>query len=445
MVKATTILGLIAALLVGGTSSAAPNRPHLVAGSVSMRGVLYDVGKDGSTWEMPGKAKVRLAAGSSIRMFRTPQYLQLSPGKPTRTYTMVLVTGTAYVDTAGSETAVLLTTTDKVSAIVRHGHAALAHRGAEHAVLNSDAEVLLSTGGGPYAAVAAGRRIGIDREGTLSDRPIPAAPVFQGGSRVWVANAGIANVSGVAWTATGKSYSVTLGEQQFLTKTATLPSTRLPTGRHELVVTPLDELGLPGTPSKPLAMYVVQAVVPEGSFVDARGVVRLGRGQAVSFEGSTGLNVSYGAEGRFFRAHGAIQLPENRPTTVYFHAPGSFELARTRVEPRGIEARISFTPKNAVWPDQALHVRVALRDREGAAAPAWIEPHVRVLVGVEPVELDVEKRDDGLWATVPPADTPGPWVVRVEVEDQYGIPLGRNFTEVARAVPRANERVARGR
>jgi hypothetical protein len=69
----------------------------------------------------------------------------------------------------------------------------------------------------------------------------------------------------------------------------------------------------------------------------------------------------------------------------------------------------------------------------------WIEPKPRVLVGVEEVEVEF-KREAGGWRGILPArQGKGPWVVRVEVQDQHGIPLGRDFIEVSSATGSAAE------
>jgi hypothetical protein len=40
-----------------------------------------------------------------------------------------------------------------------------------------------------------------------------------------------------------------------------------------------------------------------------------------------------------------------------------------------------------------------------------------------------------LIGTVLPTANPGPWVLRVEVKDQFGALLGRDFLEIAKAPP----------
>ena len=60
-----------------------------------------------------------------------------------------------------------------------------------------------------------------------------------------------------------------------------------------------------------------------------------------------------------------------------------------------------------------------------------LKPEVKL--GIEPIEVAFTRDGNRLIGTVPPADKPGPWVLRVEVKDQYGSLLGRDFLEIAKA------------
>jgi len=47
--------------------------------------------------------------------------------------------------------------------------------------------------------------------------------------------------------------------------------------------------------------------------------------------------------------------------------------------------------------------------------------------------VPLEFKRDGAWfrGVLPARPGPGPWVVRVEVKDEHGLELGRDFVEVA--------------
>jgi hypothetical protein len=56
----------------------------------------------------------------------------------------------------------------------------------------------------------------------------------------------------------------------------------------------------------------------------------------------------------------------------------------------------------------------------------------RVTLGVDALDVQFRQRGRVLHGRVPPQPGAGPWVVRVDVADQFGLPLGRDFVEVIR-------------
>jgi hypothetical protein len=55
-----------------------------------------------------------------------------------------------------------------------------------------------------------------------------------------------------------------------------------------------------------------------------------------------------------------------------------------------------------------------------------------VTLGVRPMDVAFRHRNGGLSAKVYPQAGAGPWVMRVDVRDQFGMPLGRDFVEIIR-------------
>ena len=112
-------------------------------------------------------------------------------------------------------------------------------------------------------------------------------------------------------------------------------------------------------------------------------------------------------------------------------------------------AHVAIGPSRAVWPKDAIQIVVELKAKGGQGVPEFLELKPEVMLGIEPVEVAFTRDGNRLVGTVPPTDKPGPWVLRVEVKDQFGALLGRDFLEIAKApaaVPaasqRARERVA---
>jgi hypothetical protein len=103
--------------------------------------------------------------------------------------------------------------------------------------------------------------------------------------------------------------------------------------------------------------------------------------------------------------------------------------------PRTAKADVEFGPRAPRWPGEMLAIRVRLSEPGGANAPTWIEARPKVTVGVDPVPVEFTREGGWLTGALPAQPGPGPWVVRVEVADQHGFELGRDFVEVSRALP----------
>jgi hypothetical protein len=208
------------------------------------------------------------------------------------------------------------------------------------------------------------------------------------------------------------------------------PLGRLRPGLYELAVQAIDSNGIEGRPVL-APLTVIGAELPPGAFIDAKGTIRLAESQTVRFTHVEGLQMTYGSAGHYVRASAEVGLYREAPTLVHFRAPGSSETVRARLAPRGIRARVTAGPKTARWPSDPLKLVVELEDAAGRPLPDWVEAHPRVTLGIEPLEVAWKREGRMLTATVEPRATPGPWVVRVDVEDQFGLPLGRDFVEIA--------------
>jgi len=164
--------------------------------------------------------------------------------------------------------------------------------------------------------------------------------------------------------------------------------------------------------------------------VDDAGTVRLGQGQRVSFRNADDVTISVGQKGRFKNVHGDVGLEGSIGTTVWFRPNESPRPeAAIRIEPRQVSADITFRP-GAGWPAEPLFISVRVNGADGQSAPAWLQPKSRVTLGVEPLEVAWKTAGDTMYAMLSEPKTPGPWVVRVQVEDQYGVPIARDFLEL---------------
>jgi hypothetical protein len=97
--------------------------------------------------------------------------------------------------------------------------------------------------------------------------------------------------------------------------------------------------------------------------------------------------------------------------------------------PRTARARVEITPRRASWPKDEIDIRIALEDASGAV-PSKLRMKPRVLLGLQPIGVKFVGDGARLHARVRPRSGSGPWVLRVEVEDQFGVSLGRDFVEI---------------
>jgi hypothetical protein len=190
-----------------------------------------------------------------------------------------------------------------------------------------------------------------------------------------------------------------------------------------------------GVWSEPRALRVVGIELPPGGYFENGGIF-LGGGQQVKFSHSDGLEMTYIGAGKYVPASEAVGLYRNKRTIVSFRFPGSDEDTIARLEPRDVYAEVFAGPKLATWPKDPIELTVRVRTRGGAPAPAFLEVVPKVHVGIEPLEVSWRRQGNELHATIPPQASRGPWVIRVEVTDQFGIQLGRDFVEVAEHRPK---------
>jgi hypothetical protein len=209
-----------------------------------------------------------------------------------------------------------------------------------------------------------------------------------------------------------------------------VPFRPLEGGQFEVTVRALDQRDLPGPWSERIQLRVVGVDLPQGSYV-ASGNVHLGQGQKARFTHAEGLVMTHSGARRTLPATSLIPLHDNKRTMVSLRLPGAPDLTVTEFLPRPVRAQIEIGPKAARWPDDEVKIAISLRATEPGVVPIAIEPRAKVMIGLDPVEIKWQKKGEKLVAVVPPSSEQGPWVVRVEVEDQYGVPLGRDFLEVA--------------
>jgi hypothetical protein len=133
----------------------------------------------------------------------------------------------------------------------------------------------------------------------------------------------------------------------------------------------------------------------------------------------------------YMPAQGRIGINRNQPATIFLRPHGATEDLPIRFVPRSVRARIEIGPRRATWPKDPIVIKVRLEDPSGQPVPESIDMRAKVSVGLEQKNVTFKHVGRALTASLPAQSGTGPWVVRVEVNDQFGYPLGRDFLEVS--------------
>lgn len=214
-------------------------------------------------------------------------------------------------------------------------------------------------------------------------------------------------------------------------------------GKYQVVVRALDDTGLPSPSSSGVALNVVGVAIPETANRAPDGTIRLQPDQRVSLIGAQGLELAYLGLDDFLPVPETLGLVARRPISLVLRHPESGETVRLNLTPLSIKARVEFVGDRRDWPYEGLEVRVKLYDEQGYAVPDNYAVTARVTINVAIANATWQREGSVLRTVLPRPPGSPPWMVRVEVLDQSGIPIGMDFTEVAYMPPRAEARQSR--
>lgn len=427
------------------SAEAAGPKTGVVAGSGTNVGGLFTAGPDGAEYVLPSLARLKVAPGTMLRVFPKSQQLQLAPGSKTTTYSFALMRGRVDVTVPSKPKSAVLCSAGKVSAVVSAGQAVIVAHGDESTIASLEGDVR-TLAAEHWQTLTPGTLSHFSGEQGSAPEPLVAAPALTAGQRLWFSPGDPIALSGFAFgkVAEAEQYEVRLqapdgsGSQTRSVRGGTRlenPFAPVPPGQYQVLVRSLDREGIAGRWSKPEAVSVVGVTLPPGGYT-AGGDIFIGKGQEVRFSNTEGLEMTYEGAGRYVAASGAVSLYRGETTMVSFRVPGSVYPTTARLRPRGLYAHVALGPSRAVWPNDPVQIAVELRSKDGEGVPAWIELKTEVKLGIEPIEVAFTRDGNRLIGTVPPTEHPGPWVLRVEVKDQFGAVLGRDFLEIAKAPPR---------
>jgi hypothetical protein len=234
-------------------------------------------------------------------------------------------------------------------------------------------------------------------------------------------------------------------------------------GRYWAHVRAVGPDGIVGAWSAPQLVRVLRYRLPAGAVVAQDGAIVMPEGRNLAFPDPVGLEVALEnvAEGSALtsvatvsRDRGpelgatltrrvepslywsplgsSVRLPDSAPLRiVHLRDPASGAEARLVLVRRQLHADVTLSPANAVWPRDAIDVRIEVSDPSGRVDPSTEPVTVSTTLGLSP--LDVQWQHAGsLWtARIPPRPIGSPSIVRVSVEDGDSGEIGRGFVELA--------------
>jgi hypothetical protein len=273
-------------------------------------------------------------------------------------------------------------------------------------------------------------------------KPGLAFPILSGGARVFFASTDTVALRGIRWSpvrgAARYDVRVRRPDGKVVAQTRVAGDevdsglTPVQPGKYTVALRSVDPLGLENRWGPEFELRVIGAVLPPGSYSTDRAIF-LATGQQVSFTNTNGLEMTYAGAGRYFPATEAAGLHHDATTMIGFRLPGTLDTATARLEPRGIYADVHIGPRRAIWPRDPVTIDIELKSKSGEPIPPFLHAVPKVTLGLDTISPNFTQRGSTLHAIVAPSSKPGPWVVRVEVADQFGLPLGRDFLEVATA------------
>ncbi|RYZ02794.1 MAG: hypothetical protein EOO73_30495 [Myxococcales bacterium] len=439
-------LGLCAACtLTPSSADAAAPKTGVVAGSGTTSGGVFTAGPSGAEYQLPTLARLQLAPGAAVRLFPVPQQLQLAPGPKTTTYSFALLRGRVDVTVPAKPKSAVLCSLGKSSAVIGVGRAAVLARADDFTVASFEGDVrTLVTD--RWHTLPAGTLSHVDSAHASPPEPTLGAPKLTPGPRLWFSAGEPIEVSGFAFTKVERAarYELRLrradGAAEQLRRVES--GTRLDQafvgltpGQYELALRSVDAEGIAGGWSAVEPVRVVGVTLPPGGY-SAAGDIFIGKGQEVRFSNTDGLEMTYEGAGRYVPASEAVTLYRGETTVVSFRVRGSIYPTTARLRPRSAYAHVVLGPSRAVWPKDSVQIAIELRSKDGEGVPQWLELKTDVRLGIEPIAVSFTRDGNRLIGAVPPPERPGPWVLRVEVKDQFGSLLGRDFLEIA-SVPAA--------
>jgi hypothetical protein len=429
---------------------AAPGQLRLLSGEViRLQGQWMAKSKPAEV-ALPGGGYVRLHASTDASVLTDPQNLMLLPGQKTVTYTVILRRGLVDVDLppeGKSRIAVVVSTPSDLRLLTLSGQSSYRVDGRAVQAVNQSGLATVAHGSKLVRLPSAVKRT-FNGSSAPADRPLLDATRWIGGRRIWIASQKTPiPISGYVWEKVegAESYAVELRDletHQVVTRsrvTQTAMEAALPPlapGRYEFAVSGVDRDGFVSNNWMTIPVRVVGLELPGGACLLPKDTVLVAPEQRVRLTNAEGLTLTTADHRSGVPATEPFGLAGLDRAAVLIHPPGGGDTSTVTLLRREPSVSAWVGPKLATWPEDPVELQVSFIDDHGRPTPHSVVPTVRVFVGVDPVDVAWDKHD-GLWqAKLSPVKVAGPWVVRLEVVDQFGVVIGRDFAEIAKTRPR---------
>lgn len=436
------------ACLAPGVAGAAGNGalPEVASGEVVRLRGQWMTKSQPAELRLPGGGRIIVHGGTDASLLTDPQALMLMPGKKTPTYSIILRRGLVDIDVPNespARVAVAVGAPGNIRLVTLTGQCSVRVDGRNVIAVGHTGLTTVSQGTKLVRLPNAVKRV-FAGQAPPADVPLLDATRWIGGRRVWIATTNQpVPVSGYVWAPVpgAVSYVVALrerGTHRLLSattvngpavETLSLP---LEPGKYDLDVAAIDRDGMVSNKHTQLPIAVVGVALPGGAVVRPRDTVELAAEQQVRLTHAEGMTLTTASHRSGVAGSEPFGLDGLDRAAILIHPPGGGDTATLTLVRRQPAVSVWVGPKLATWPDDPIQLQVSFVDDRGRPTPSSVESTVRVFVGVEQVEVQWDKQGSLWQARLPTMKGPGPWVVRLEVVDQYGVIIGRDFAEVSK-------------
>lgn len=342
----------------------------------------------------------------------------------------------AYLPKGSVSRGLLLQGPDKILGISTDGHMVMMVDKASVVIGALDGDVLVGQDS-KFKPLPAGRiRVFSRASGMSADFDTPKAPVLKNQSGLSVALTGSVQIS-LATTSPDPLLLTVVDERGAALVEPRRYEPGVPlqaevphAGLYYAVARPLGKGDIEGPLSAPVKIQVL-GLAP-GQRAPQDGVFLLGHEERVHLAGTDGLEVRYGNSPTYLPASSSVGLSQRQKTIVEFRNPhATDQRVVLTLAPRISRKEIELGPAQARWPGAPVQMRIGLWDGAGNLLRPGDDVEVRVTVNALDIPMSWKKASEGYIGQVPKQAGEGPWVVRVNVLDDQGHLIARDFLEVA--------------